>query len=73
MTELFLAIIGQVNTNIDQKLVLKEFTQNEGQFSGSPRCVELVLCSDRRMFTCRKVATCNMAMEVHELYRKYKS
>lgn len=73
MKELFFTITGQVNTNIDQKLVWKELAQNESQFSGSPRCVELVACSEAHMFTCRKVATSNTTMEVHELYRKYKS
>lgn len=75
MTELFLgaAIIGQVNTNIGQKLVLKHLAQNESQFSASPRCTELVACSEVHMFACRKVAACNTDMEAHELYRKYKS
>lgn len=75
MTELFLgaAIFGQANTNIDQKLVLKELAQNESQFSGSPRCMELFACSEAHMFTCRKVAIQNTDMEVHELYRKHKS
>lgn len=75
MTELFLgaAIIGQVNTNIGQKLVLKDLAENESKFSGSPRCTEIVACSGAHRFTCGKVAVCNTDMEVHELYRKYKS
>lgn len=75
MTELFLgaAIIGHVNTNIGQKLVLKDLAQKESQFSGSPRCTELVACSEAHTFACRKVAMCNTDMEVLELYRKYKS
>lgn len=75
MTELFVGagIFGQVNTNIDQKLVLQDLAQNESQFSGSPRCTELVACSEAHMFTCRKVAIPNMDMDVHQLYGKYKA
>lgn len=75
MIELFLgaAIIGQVNTNIDQKLVLRELAQNESQLPDSPRCMKLVACSGAHVFTCGKVVIHNTDMEVHELYRKYES
>lgn len=63
----------KLKSTLVKKSVLENLAQNESNSAGSQMCMELAACSEGCMFTCRKIGIRNIDMEVHQLYRKYKS
>lgn len=59
----------KLKTTLVEKSVLENLAESESNSAGSPRCVELVACSEGCVFICRKIGICNMDMEVHQLYK----